>query len=263
MADVLKQEGCKLMNQFGVTNYPFFAVVTNIPNHASLTGYLHSLNYNKRINRNGLMLVALKQGEMTAHQLVEDLTKTLETHGPLLMAIKNERLDRERERELRENQDRDYEVSLKRDQDREKQKQEVELRKIEEEQEKQRKQQQEEDEQRRINEKEEFERQERERKKKDILQNLAPQPEKSDLTSEVVIRLSNGDRLSRRFYGTDPLNLVISFVNVSEDMENKILVTHYPRKSFPDTSITLKDAGLFPRAVLFVEELGLSSSINK
>jgi len=46
-------------------------------------------------------------------------------------------------------------------------------------------------------------------------------------------------------------------------MENKILVTHFPRKSFPDTTITLKDANLFPRAVLFVEELGLGASINK
>jgi len=56
---------------------------------------------------------------------------------------------------------------------------------------------------------------------------------------------------------------VISYVNAIEDMENKILVTHFPRRSFPDTSITLKDAQLFPRAVLFVEELGLSASINK
>jgi len=45
-------------------------------------------------------------------------------------------------------------------------------------------------------------------------------------------------------------------------MENKILVTHFPRKSFPDTSIHLKEAELFPRALLFVEELGLSSSRN-
>jgi FAS-associated factor 2 len=130
MADVLQPEGCKLAHNFGVTTYPFFAVVTNISNYSALGVYLQSLGYNKRITRNGLMLVSCKHGEMTAQQLIEDLTKTLENHGALLQAAKSERLDREKDRELIENQDRDYQESLKRDKAKERQRKEEEQRRI-------------------------------------------------------------------------------------------------------------------------------------
>jgi len=129
MADVLHPEGCKLAHNFAVTTYPFFAVVTNIGNYSALGVYLQSLGYNKRITRNGLMLVSSKYGEMNAQQLIEDLTKTLENHGALLQASKQERLDREKERELIETQDRDYQESLKRDKAKERQRKEEEQRK--------------------------------------------------------------------------------------------------------------------------------------
>jgi FAS-associated factor 2 len=257
MADVQQPEGYKLTENFGVTTYPFFAVVINISNYSSLAGYLQSLNYNRRITRNGLMLVASKQGVMNARQLIEELTKTLENHGALNQAIKNERKDREREREIIELQNRDYLVSLEKDKEKEKQKREEEdrIRKekeriLEEEREREI-----------LREKEERKIKEKEEKNKLFLQNLSPEPDKSDNTSDVVIRLSNGIRITRRFLSTDTLNYVISYVNAKgEDMDHKTLVTHYPRKSFPDTTMSLKDAGQFPKAVLFVEEIGLTSS---
>jgi len=46
-------------------------------------------------------------------------------------------------------------------------------------------------------------------------------------------------------------------------MDNKTLVTHYPKISFPDTTISLKDLNQFPKSVLFVEEMGLTSSNNR
>jgi len=256
MADVNQPEGSKLTENFGVTKYPFFAVVINISNYSSLAIYLQSLNYNRRITRNGLMLVASKQGEMTAKQLIEDLTRTLETHGALIQAIRSERNEREREREIIENQNRDYYFSLEQDKAKEKQRKEEEDR-IRKEQERILA---EERDRERIKEEEERKRKEKDEKNKEFLQSLSPEPEKSDNTTDIVIRLSNGERISRRFYGTDTLNYLMSFVNAKEDMENKILVTHFPKISFPDTSKTLKESGLFPRAMLFVEEKGLTYS---
>jgi len=255
MADVHQPEGCKLTDNFGVTDYPFLAVVINISNYSSLAVYLQSLNYNRRIPRNGLMLVDSKQGEMTATKLIEDLTKTLEIHGPLIQAIRSERRDREREREIIENQNRDYFFSLEQDKAKEKQKRDEEdrirkeqERKIEEEREKEK--QKEEDERKR---------KEKDEKNKEFLQNLSPEPEKSDNTTDVVIRLSNGKKIPHRFFGTDTLNYLISFVNAFEDMENKILVTHFPKKSYSDTTKTLKELGLIPNALLFVEERGITN----
>jgi len=117
------------MHHFGVTTFPCFAVVTNITNYSSLAAYLQSLNYPKRITRNGLILLSSKQGDMTAQQLISELSNTLETHGPLIIATKSERSDRETEREIRDSQDRDYEESLRRDKDKDKIKREEEAKK--------------------------------------------------------------------------------------------------------------------------------------
>jgi len=260
MADVQQPEGYKLTDNFGVTTYPFFAVVINISNCTSLAGYLQSLGYDRRITRNGLMLVSSKQGEMNAKQLIEELTRTLENHGALIQAIKSERKDREREREIIELQNRDYLVSLEKDKEKEKQKREEENR-IRQEKERISQEAREREHQQ---EKAERKRQEKEEKNKLFLQNLSPEPDKSDQTTDVVIRLSNGERITRRFLGTDTLNYVISYVNAKgEDMDNKTLVTHYPKISFPDTTISLKDLNQFPKSVLFVEEMGLTSSNNR
>jgi FAS-associated factor 2 len=260
MADVQQPEGYKLTDNFGLTTYPFLAVVINITNYSSLAGYLQSLSYNRRITRNGLMLVSSKQGEMNARQLIEEMTRTLENHGALIQAIKSERKDREREREIIELQNRDYLVSLEKDKEKEKQKREEENR-IRQEKERISQEAREREHQQ---EKAERKRQEKEEKNKLFLQNLSPEPDKSDQTTDVVIRLSNGERITRRFLGTDTLNYVISYVNAKgEDMDNKTLVTHYPKISFPDTTISLKDLNQFPKSVLFVEEMGLTSSNNR
>jgi len=69
-----------------------------------------------------------------------------------------------------------------------------------------------------------------------------------------MIRLSDGSKIRRRFLSTDPLEFVFAFVTTKELMENKVLVTHYPRKTYSDGKMTLLEAGLCPQAAMFVEE---------
>jgi len=196
---------------------------------------------------------------------MKELTDTLETHGPLLIAAKSVKEEQERERNLVETQDREFQESLQRDQERDKRKIEEENRlKMEEEmrlkaemerEEMRRKEEMEREERKK---REEMERSERERKIKEqarkVMNILPPEPEKSEKTTELMIRLTDGSRINRRFLSTDPIELVFAFVATKEIIENKVLVTHYPRKTYSDGKMTLLDAGLHPQAAMFVEE---------
>jgi len=230
-----------------------------------MSGYLQSLNYNKRFGRSGTTLLYKHQGYISQELLMQALTDILETHGPLLQAAKSEREERERERYLVEMQDREFQESLQRDREREQRQleQENELRmeedmrqKAEIDREEAKRRGEEEKEERR--KKEELERIERERKIEEqsriIMKTLPSEPEKSDKTTELVIRLSDGSRIRRRFLSGDPLEHVFAFVGTKEIIDNKVLATHYPRKIYSDKKMTLQDAGLCPQAAIFVEE---------
>jgi len=251
--------------QLEATSYPFFALVTHVTNSNAMIGYLRSLNYNKRFAHSGQTLLYKRQGYISSALLMQELTDTLETHGPLLRAAKAEREERERERSLVEIQDREFQESLRRDQEREQRKNEEKIRqrmeeelKLKEEKEREKLKIKEEMENQLKRQREEIERIEREKKRAEkqklIHQILPPEPEKSNTTTDLVIRLTDGSRIHRRFLISDALELVFAFVATKEDTENIVLVTHYPRKIYTDRTITLHDAGLYPQASLFVED---------
>eukprot|EP01126_Amoeba_proteus_P042574 TRINITY_DN462_c0_g2_i9.p1 TRINITY_DN462_c0_g2~~TRINITY_DN462_c0_g2_i9.p1 ORF type:complete len:104 (+),score=23.58 TRINITY_DN462_c0_g2_i9:355-666(+) len=87
-------------------------------------------------------------------------------------------------------------------------------------------------------------------------ENLPPEPEKSDSTCTVMVRLSSGRKLCRRFLKTDKLELLFSLVFVEEEILDYNLATHFPKRIF-DPSLenrTFEEVGFFPKATLFVDE---------
>jgi len=100
---------------------------------------------------------------------------------------------------------------------------------------------------------------ERERKMEEqsrmVKLSLPPEPEKSDKTTDLVIRFSDGSRICRRFQRTDPIEYVFMYVANKEIIDNKVLSTHYPRRIYTTkSSMTLQEAELYPQAAIFVEE---------
>lgn len=264
--DVFQQEASNLSTKFGATTYPFLAVITNFTSSSSFNAYLLSLNYTERWARSGTILLFKSQGYIPQENLLRDLTDTLETHGALLLAAKAEKEDREQDRTLVERQDKEFQESLQRDREREQMKMEEENRKrLEEEAERRFQMEFAEKRKREFLEleergkREEMERIERERRQeeqaKQALKILPAEPEKSSQTTELAIRLTDGSRIRRRFLVTDPLEYVFMLVATKEDIGNKVLATHYPKKIYSEKGMTLLEAGLVPQAAVFVEEI--------
>ncbi|GAX75728.1 hypothetical protein CEUSTIGMA_g3171.t1 [Chlamydomonas eustigma] len=99
---------------------------------------------------------------------------------------------------------------------------------------------------------------------KDILErkqrSLPAEPSSSDSSSvNIMIRLPDGSRLSRRFCKTDPLQAAFDFVDVQSQAVtfrpgSYNLINSYPRKVFSDgTRSTLEDSGITSDTALFLE----------
>lgn len=80
-----------------------------------------------------------------------------------------------------------------------------------------------------------------------------------------MIRLSSGRKLTRRFLKSDKLKVLtlphlidiqalFDFVFSEEENEEFDLATHYPKRIFSDPSLTFEEAGMFPKATLFVDD---------
>mmetsp|Transcript_3999 Transcript_3999/g.11992 ORF Transcript_3999/g.11992 Transcript_3999/m.11992 type:complete len:193 (-) Transcript_3999:402-980(-) len=95
-----------------------------------------------------------------------------------------------------------------------------------------------------------------ERKKQKLLELPAEPTSGAANATSLVVRMPDGSRLSRRF---DVLNTVQDVMNWVEShaeagLPTYELMTQFPRKTFTDTSQSLKDAGLTPNASLIVHE---------
>jgi len=164
----------------------------------------------------------------------------LETHGQILIASKLEHDEREVDRRIRQEQDEAFMQSLAADEEKERKLQEEEERIREEQLLSQRAHEQ------------------KEKKLKMIASRVPNEPDPSEKdVSQLVIRLTDGSRLQRRFYPLDSVQSVFDFVNASHpellDLDYE-LVTNFPRKNFSPTNQTLRDAGLYPQASLFIQE---------
>lgn len=166
------------------------------------------------------------------------LTRVLQRHNGVLEAARQAQVARESDRLLRQQQDEEFQAALEADRERER--------------EAQRKKEEEEKEQERLAQIEERRNRKRE--------SLGAEPEKAAGVASVMLRLPNGTRVGRRFMQEDAMEKVFDWAEVNGvDIEVASLVMSYPKKTlrYPeDASMTLQDAGLFPSAMLLLEERG-------
>jgi len=212
----------------GASSYPFLTIICNN-------------------NVGGMTILDKIEGPILPEDLMLRLSVVLETHGPMLTAARIEVEEREQNRRIREEQDVAFQQSLLEDQEKQEKVVEEERKKKEEFE-----VQQKQDQLRQTKQKELEQRRER------ISKSLAPEPEPGDGVTQLIIRLTDGSRLQRRFYIKDRLQTVMDFVDSKRptNVECPVydLVSNFPRKTFTDHLVTLEEAGLHPQASLFVQE---------
>jgi len=214
-------EAFKMTNILSASTFPFLAVICS-----------NSIG--------GVTILDRMEGSISSEDLAIRLTSVLEIHGHILVAAKLDHEERESNRRIRQEQDEAFMQSLAVDEEKERKLHEEEE-KIKEEERKSQKM-----------------RETREKKLKSIQSKVPPEPDitEKDIT-QLVIRLTDGSRLQRRFYSKDSIQTVFDFVNVSQPSLMEVdyeLVMNFPRKNFSCSSITLLEAGLYPQASLFVQE---------
>jgi len=209
----------------GTTKYPFLAVVANL-------GV-------------GMSILDILQGPTTSSEMMGRLLQLLDSHTPTLTKLKEGSHKRNFQRQIVEEQDREFQESLEID------KHKAKIRGEEEERLRQQ------------HEKEEGERntilQRKEQQRQTKLNVVPPEPAQSENTTTLMIRMLDGSRVQRRFLRSDSLDLVYTFIDTYlpiqiEDRKDYDLVSNFPRKTFSERTVTLKEASLYPQASLFVLE---------
>jgi len=188
------------------------------------------------------------EGPIGGEDLMARLTQILETHGPILTASQMEVQERQESRNIMVEQDRAFMESLAEDEARDRRQREE-----------QRRQQEEQEALEREAEEERSKLRDRDRRREISKQRVPPEPSPSeDGVTSLVVRLTDGSRLQRRFRVTDKIQAVLDFVDSSSnEVDSYDLLSNFPRKVFSDPHMTLKEAGLVPQAALFVQEKGI------
>eukprot|EP00455_Lapot_gusevi_P055612 TRINITY_DN9060_c0_g5_i4.p1 TRINITY_DN9060_c0_g5~~TRINITY_DN9060_c0_g5_i4.p1 ORF type:complete len:295 (+),score=63.22 TRINITY_DN9060_c0_g5_i4:271-1155(+) len=241
-ADIRHSEAYKLSYVLGAEAYPFTCILGIPPNRPS-----PSLSIIHRID-----------GTVPVQQYINRLRTVVDSYHATLATQVAEDLQREEERRLRDLQAQEYEEALERDRQREREEEErkqkeLEARRAREEEEKRR-----------------FEEEQRQlallREKEEQLQrkreSLPPEPEQGTRGAVgLSIRLPDGSQITRRFMDSDQLQVVFDYISCNElkidgqPIHKWEVVTHYPKRVLSDPSITLRQANLIGRAVLFVQEV--------
>jgi len=229
--------------QFGVTEYPFLAVL----------GCRQATNN----SRNGTVELLLKMEGMPSspQDLCTHLSFCMDRHSAQIAQAEARRIQREEEARLRQEQDREYQEALRLDREREEQQRNIQ----------------------------EQIRQDEERQKHEaVLKSQAQQNKllkaqallaageppstipRMDV-SNVRLTLPSGTRLQRRFRAEETVEhirayLILYFAeNSSARIEQFSFSTNYPKRTFQDidadNQMTLREAGLVPQAVLMVQDL--------
>lgn len=261
-------DGAMLQNALGVSNFPYLSIVrvhssnqrnSNNNNNSSANNNTNN-NNNNRLTPNQTLLQAnlevhlrlegKKLQNLSSTNLHQYLSTTLQRYQSLLNEQLVRRLEREQEQQLRQDQDREYREALEADQRRERLKKEEEERvRLEEE--------------RKVQEAEEEERKKGEKmgNAKLVLEQAGEEPPKGEPNcARLRLMLPSGQRLERRFRGSDTVAVLEAFFMVELEnkgivMENFQLNCNYPKKALVDETKTLEEEGLCPQAVIMVQDL--------
>lgn len=253
-------DGLNAMLSLHITSFPFLALVRVHPDH-DRSNNAGTVSNNRNISDDGtrpkshkMDLLFRMEGvtlqSTSVNMLHTYIHKSLLKYQSILSEQIMQRLQRQEEIRLREEQDREYKEALEADQRREREKREEELRREEEER----------------KEKEGIEREERKRLERfnsarEILVMNGPEPDANEKgCARVRLMLPSGQRIERRFYGMDTVNVMRSFLILYFE-ENKIgienfqLNCNFPKKVLNDENATLEEEGLCPQAVVMVQDL--------
>lgn len=229
-ANVRSQEGNRVSRALRETTYPFLALICLRDNRMNVVGRM--------------------EGLMNVDGYVSLLARLIEDNEPALVAARVDRQERSHAQQLRDEQDEAYYESVRADQEKERKKREEEDKKRQEEENKRKKKEA------RQNRAESIARERVDRKLK-----VPEEPESSHPDAiRVLMKLSNGKRLERRFLKSHPLQALYDFVFCDEESPAEfVLVSNFPRKVYAlDSSSenqTLEDAGIETNATLFVQNV--------
>ncbi|KAG6584208.1 Plant UBX domain-containing protein 10 [Cucurbita argyrosperma subsp. argyrosperma] len=216
-------DGLQMATTLGATNYPFCAVIA--PARGESITVLQQL-----------------EGPVSPAELVEILQRTMEEQGSAFGSSKLKRDEKIRaDRRLREEQDRAYHAALQEDKERERLKNRP----------------------RAIPKKAHEERLKQNSPKKHTFTHETPNKDPaskakdSQPSSQILIRFPNGERREKSFSSMDKVKSIYSYIDSLglPGTENYRLIASFPRRVYgmDEMNMTLKDAGLHPRASLFLE----------
>lgn len=223
-------DGLYMATTLGATSFPFCAVVAPAPGES-------------------ITVLQQLEGQVSPAELVEILQRTIEEQGSAFCSSKLQREERIRaDRRIREEQDRAYHAALKEDKERERLKN-LPLVLPKKENDERLKQNSPNKQQNRAKEPTFT----RENPKKDpVSKGKDSQP-----SSQILIRFPNGEKREKSFSSIDKVKSIYSYINSLglPGTQNYRLIANFPRRVYgmDEMNMTLKDAGLHPRASLFLE----------
>ncbi|MCO5557003.1 hypothetical protein L7F22_010558 [Adiantum nelumboides] len=236
--NIRASEGYRMSNSLKASTFPFCAVVM--------------ASSNQRV-----ALLQQLEGPRSAGNLLSALQKVLEEQGASLMAARIEEEERQLNRRLRDEQDAAYQAALQADQERERRRQEEAERLAFEKAELERKRKEEEEAAAKAARESAAKQAALEQRRQQKALALGSEPEKGSNVTEVLIRFPNGERKGRRFFSTATISSIYDYVDSLPDCNARSykLVSNFPRVvySMDMLGITLKDAGLHPRASLYIQ----------
>ena len=91
-------------------------------------------------------------------------------------------------------------------------------------------------------------------------ESLPAEPPAGPDTTKLRLQLPNGSKLDRRFPSSGTIQMVRDYVEVyfgdnEIPIESFSLSTTFPRKTFEDVSVSLREAGLHPQSAVYVADL--------
>ncbi|XP_074615896.1 FAS-associated factor 2-like [Acropora palmata] len=229
-ANVKSSEGYRVSRAVREATYPFLALIC--------------------LRDNRMTVVGRMEGILTVDDYISRLARLIADNEALLVAARVDRQERTQAQQLREEQDEAYLESVRADQEKERKKREEEDKKRQEEEARRRK--------------EEAKRNREHSIAQDRVDRKCRVPDEPDATNadsiRVLIKLSNGKRLERRFLKSHQLQALYDFVFCDEESPAEfVLVSNFPRKVYALDSAsehqTLEHAGIETNAMLFVQNI--------
>lgn len=196
-------------------------------------------------NRSAMEICSVLQGTVTLDELMTGLMSAHETFQQAMDFEIREEEEREARELVKREQDEAYQASLRQDRAKAEEK---------------KRQEEEEMLSKKLHEEQALhEAQLKEAQRLSLMDHLPaePGPECTAPVSNLRFRLPNGDTVTRRFLASNPLQVVLTFVQTRGFLDSDYkVVTNFPRRDLSalDTTKSLQSIGLYPQETIFVEE---------